>query len=156
MKAAFIYNFLKFVDWPEGKKAKNSQTLVIGVLGEEPYKTIRTILQDKTAQGFKIDVVQIKKEDLDHVKDVGHCDALFFSATVKCDTEEIVKQLGQYQILTISEKEGFLEDGGMINIFIKDKKVYFEINKGVLEKSRLKLRSKMLRLAKKIIEDEDK
>lgn len=155
VKAAFIYNFLKFVDWPQEMKAKGRKTLVIGVLGEKACKTVSKILQDKTAQGFTINVVSVSESDLKDPRKLAHCDTLFFTYKVKCDMKEVLKKIRQYKILTIGEKEGFLEDGGMINIFIKSKKVYFEINKVALERDGLKLRSKMLRLAKRVIMEDD-
>ena len=143
VKAAFLYNFAKFVQWPADAFRSSQSPLVLGVLGRNPFGSIlKQTLQGKTAQGrsFMIRTATDPKE-------IGFCHILFISASEQRRLGQILKGL-QGPVLTVSEIPRFAHQGGIINFYLADKKVRFEINLKKAEKVRIKIKSQLLRHAK--------
>ena len=173
VKAAFIYNFIKFIDWPEpapaepDKKADDTaKPITIGIIGENPFGKAFEALAKKKIQnrqviikhfgGFEKNSTKYKEggktkykyKDADALKD---CQVLFvgFSETKYC--KEIIDIIKDSSVLTIGETKDFLETGGIIGFVTEQKKVRFGVNLIAAEQAELKIRSKLLRLAKKVI-----
>jgi hypothetical protein len=238
VKAAFMYNFLKFVDWPEEKTAKSGNQIIIGILGQDPFGTAADILKDKKVEernvvlkrieGFQQlnDAAEKDKAELteklkaiskssityrdndgkivikpvdefnelknitdsaaraakiEELKKQGYlladpsksddikaiietfanrqfdilkkCHLLFICPSEKKYTKEIFDLIKSNGVLTVADTQGFLEAGGVVNFVIEDNKVRFDINLTASEKAGLKIRSQLLRLAKKVIKD---
>jgi hypothetical protein len=161
VKAAFMYNFLKFVDWPEEKTAKTGNQITIGIIGQDPFGTAADILKGKKVE--ERDVVLKRFDSLQQLKDAADanaqmdilkkCNLLFICQSERKNTKEIFDILKNNGVLTVSDTQGFLEDGGIVNFVIEDNKVRFDINLTASEKAGLKIRSQLLRLAKKVIKD---
>jgi len=167
VKAAFIYNFVKFVDWPEEKTADVNEPLKIGVFGKNPFENAFEKVKDTKIKGRKVaikyfqgfeEIEQTGKDKNKHIqktlKELGQCEVLFVCASEAESFKLIVKPLEQYHVLTISDAPGFLQRGGIINFVMEDKKVRFEINTASAERSKLQIRSKLLRLAKRVVEND--
>jgi hypothetical protein len=143
IKAAFLYNFVKFVDWPAQALPSSSNTLVIGVLGRNPFGSALNTLSGKTVKGKTLVVRQFSS-----VPEQGACHVLFISSSEQDRMKQLLDALRSSSILTVSETRGFAQSGGIINFVVQDEKVRFEINPAAAERARLNLSSDLLRLAK--------
>lgn len=147
IKAGFLYTFVKYVDWPEDVFEASSNAVVIGVLGKDPFGAVL----DTAVAGKKISgrVVQIKR--CLRVEEVGACHVLFVNESEKERLREILTSLRGKKILTVSEAEGFLQQGGQIQLVMEDGRVRFDINMEAARDAGLKLSSHLLRVARYLI-----
>jgi len=145
IKAAFIYNFAKFVDWPAQAFASTNAPMVIGLLGDNVFDGYITHL----ISGREINGHQLQFEKFDSLAQITNCQVLFISASEKNHLPKILDQLRGTSTLTISEKtDDFIGDGGMIYLFLDDEnKVRFQINNDAARKAGLTISSKLLSLA---------
>jgi hypothetical protein len=145
VKAAFIFNFAKFVEWPAGVFADAKSPLIIGIFGENPFgEDMERAVRNKTLNQRSITVKLCRTEE-----EARKCHVLFISASEKKRLQEILNVVGRTNILTVSETEGFVEGGGMINFFREGNKIRFQIEDETAKKAGLKIDSKLLGLAKK-------
>ena len=147
IKAGFIFNFAKFVEWPATAFAQPDSPIVIGILGMDPFGTIiDQIVQDKKigARGF---VVKRLKWGGD-VKELRDCKILFVSASEKAHIDEVVQIVKGQPILTVGETPGFAERGGIIRFTVEDNRVRFEINVEAAHQAELTISSRLLTLAR--------
>ena len=238
VKAAFMYNFLKFVDWPEGKMASNGNRIIIGIIGQDPFGSAADILKDKKVEDRNVVIKhfdgfqQLKEavendkteltgkikalsksqivyrdndgkivikpaDEFDELKSITdgaarekkieelkkrgfllidpskagdiktiidtiangqmealkQCHLLFICPSEKKNLSEIIDLVKDQGVLTVADTQEFLDTGGIVNFVIEDNKVRFEINLTASEKAGLKIRSQLLRLAKKVIKN---
>jgi hypothetical protein len=161
IKAAFLFNFFKFVDWPEEKTADSNEPFTIGVIGTEPFGKSLEPIKEKEVKGRKVVIKQIKnlkekessKNNKDAIEALRKCHLLFICSSEKENMVTIIEALKDSSVLTVGETAGFLESGGIINFLMEDKKVCFEINNFAAKQASLKIRSKLLRLARRVIEE---
>jgi len=162
VKAAFLYNFVKFVDWPAEETADVSQPIIIGILGADPFGDAFEPAKNAHVKGRKISVERFKsfeemRKDASQAESLLHnqidairkCHLLFICSSEKWHLEEIIESLKGAPVLTISELDDFAKSGGIIELMMEDGKVRFGVNLRVAEKADLKIRSQLLRLAKK-------
>jgi YfiR/HmsC-like len=144
IKAAFIYNFARFVDWPTQAFADATSPMTIGVLGENVFgDNLQQAIHGKMVKGHPLQFKQF-----DSVSDATNCQVLFISASEKSHLSRILARLRGTCVLTVSENtDNFIGDGGMINLKIVDQKVRFEINNDAAKKAGLTISSKLLSLA---------
>jgi hypothetical protein len=146
LKAAFLYNFTKFIEWPADAFGKEDAPVVVGVFGDEPFtQTLRTLLADKKAHGRPFTVRRLTKPE-----DAKACQILFFREAETRKMGAIYDTIKRMPILTVGESDEFLEQGGMFTLFFEDKQLRFEVNPATAENAQLTVSSKLLRLAKKI------
>ena len=144
VKAAFLFNFAKFVEWPEDRPEGDRSALVIGVLGVDPFGgALDAAVRDKTVNGRALSVKRFRE-----VKDLAPCQILFISASETRRLPEILSRLGGTPILTVGEPEAFTREGGIIRFVTEDNKVRFEINVEAAERANLRISSKLLALAR--------
>lgn len=142
VKAAFIYNFAKFVQWPP---ETTSSALVVGVLGDGPLgDPLVQIVNGKTVQGRELVVRRIRNDD-----DLRSCDIVFVGASEERRTADIVGSLRSRPVLTVGETPHFLRDGGMIRFLIERNRVRFQIDSQNADQAGLKISSQLLSLAKR-------
>jgi YfiR/HmsC-like len=143
IKAAFLYNFAKFVQWPSQVFSGPTSPIVIGVLGKNVFGgDLEKTIHDKVINGHPL---QFKKFDL--VTEATNCEILFISPSEKNHLPKILKGLRDANVLTVSETDHFTEDGGMINFVIEDNRIHFQINNDAAKKAGLTISSKLLNLA---------
>jgi hypothetical protein len=143
VKAAFLYNFSKFIEWPAGAFKDHLTPIGLYVLGSDPFGEALDSLKEKTVNGRKFVIRRIKRVE---EAEGGHI--LFISTSEKGRNKEILQSLGNTSILTVSEVERFCQIGGMINFVVMGDRVQFEINPESAQKRSLKISSQLLRLAK--------
>lgn len=140
VKAAFLYNFSQFVEWPEGVFATPDAPFVIGLSGANPFGSyLNQLVAGEKINGHPIVVRQIT--NISQVKD---CHILFINGS---NISEVLAATRQHSILTVSDAENFAARGGMIRFFIDNNKIRFQINPSVARAANLNISSKLLRLA---------
>ena len=142
IKAACIYNFVKFVDWPDRVLPANN-TLVIGVLGQSPVGSALTGLNGKSAKNRTLVVRQLSSPG-----EVRNCQVVFVSPSELGRLGQFVEAAHDASVLTVGDSDGFARAGGVINFIEQGNRVRFEINSAAAEKSKLTISSQLLRLAK--------
>ena len=143
VKAAFLLNFAKFVEWPSTTFADDKEPLCFGVLGANPFGTdLEQFLRDKTIGGRPLSVRECRT-----VEDGKKCQILFVSAAEAKRLPDILKALQGANVLTVGENDGFIESGGIINFISEANKIRFQINEAVAKAAGLKISSKLLSLA---------
>ena len=143
IKAAFIYNFARFVEWPTQTFAAANSPMIVGVLGKNDFgDNLAQIINGKEIRGHPLQFEEFKS-----VADATHCQVLFISKSEKSDFPKIISQLQGASILTVSETDNFINAGGMINLVIVEDKVRFQINNDAAKKAGLTISSKLLSLA---------
>src|SRR6202163_1992422 len=150
IKAGFIYNFAKFVEWPSAAFAEPESPIVIGVLGTDPFgDIINHVVEGKKigARGFVVRRFKWSKE-LKDSKDFTNCRILFVSSSEKMHFEEVVEAVKGLPILTVGEAPGFAERGGMIRLMLEDNRVRFEVNVEAAHEGNLNISSRLLTLAR--------
>jgi hypothetical protein len=141
VKALFLYNFAKFVDWPPDMHAG---PICVGILGDDPFgQVLDQTVKGQTVNGHGFVVKRLKRQE-----DGEGCQIVFVSASEKKRLRTILNGLKSCNVLTVGEVEGFAANGGVINFEIVDSKVRFEVNIDAAERAGLKLSSKLLSLAK--------
>lgn len=178
IKAAFIYNFIKFVDWPkeidkesEARSADETESITIGIIGTNPFgKAFEAVTKKKihnrkvvlkhfggfaknSARYRKDDETRYEYKDADALK---ACHVLFVGSSESKYCKEIIDIVKDSSVLTIGETKDFLEDGGIVGFVTEEKKVRFGINLIAAGRAELKIRSKLLRLAKRVIKQEER
>ena len=143
LKAAFLLNFAKFVEWPPAAFAEATSPIVLGVLGNNPFGDVleRTV-QDKAINSRSVLVKPFRSS-----VESTNCQILFISTSEKARLPEILASLRGASVLTVGEMDGFTEAGGIINFVRQGNKIRFQINESAAKKAGLKISSKLLSLA---------
>lgn len=144
IKAAFLVNFVRYVDWPERSFATADAPMTVCVLGDA---TPLAGIVGKIVRGHPLQVRTVAGADearTCHTLYVPDQDARRYVATLR--------GLQQQPVLTVGEGDGFIEAGGMIGLVHADTRLQFEVNLGVLQQAQLKASSQLLRLARNVIE----
>lgn len=143
VKAAFLFNFAKFVEWPPEAFPTADSPVVIGIVGSDPFGSILDDLtRDERINGRSILVRRLKWDD-----DIASCHLLFVSPSEWRQMPQLVARLDGTSVLTVGEHDGFATSGGMIHLAREDYRIRFEINLRAAERARLKISSKLLSLA---------
>lgn len=143
IKAAFLFKFIKFVEWPESSFSSDTEPIIIGVVGKDPFgRNLDDTISGKTVKNRPIVIKRFKRYE-----NIGRCHVLFISSSEKKRFFLILKQLMRRPVLTVSDTRNFARNGGMINLFTRNRKIRFQINLTSVETSGLKISSRLLRLA---------
>lgn len=147
VKAAFLYNFAKFVDWPPRAFAEAGSPLVIGLVGEDPLgEVLPALVRSEQVKGRPLEVRRLAPDG-----ELAGCHLLYLSRSEAARTQEILERVRQQPVLTVSDQEDFLAQGGMINFVLFRGTVRFEINAAAAQAARLKLSSKLLAVARAVV-----
>jgi hypothetical protein len=145
VKAAFLFHFARLTDWPAAALPEG-QAFVVAVVGRDPFgPALERVLENQTAHGRPLEVRRaVSVEELPrpaHIVFVGASDA-----------PQVARVLGELEgrpVLTVSERDGFCESGGVVNFLVTgDGRVRFEVNVRAAEASGLKMSSQVLKLAR--------
>jgi hypothetical protein len=147
IKAGFIYNFAKLVEWPTTAFSQQDSPIVIGILGDDPFGgTLDRIVADKkvNGRGFVIKRLRWGKD----LKDLKDCKILFISSSEREHIDSVVDTMKWLPILTIGDAPGFAKRGGIVNFTVEDNKVRFEVNVEAAKRADLTISSRLLTLAR--------
>jgi hypothetical protein len=166
LKAAFLYNFLKFVDWSKEKMGDANEPITLGIIGKDPFGQAFEPVKDKDVKDKKVVLKRLKgfeelktssagdeRQMQKYIETLRKCHLLFVCASESKSLKEILKHVKDQPVLTVGEMPGFLEAGGIMNFLMEDNKVRFEVNAAAAKHAKLKIRSQLLRLAKRVIEE---
>lgn len=143
LKAAYVLNFARYVEWPATTFGDAGDPVVIGIVGTDPFgKEMDQTIEGEPVQGRPLEVHRARRVD-----DLPPCHLVFF-----CDSESrrlrmTLKQLRNAPLLTVSDIPEFVDRGGMIGFIVVDEHIRFRINLGAAEQAGLRISSKLLRLA---------
>jgi hypothetical protein len=143
VKAAFLFNFAKFVEWPAKSFNGLGDSIRLCVLGDNPFGTA---LVDVIA-GKRINDRSLLAVRLVDAKDAGRCQVLFVSKPERKNLRPIMAMAESNGILTVGDWDNFALDGGMIGFRLDDGKVRLEINLKAAEQAQVQISSKLLNLA---------
>ncbi len=151
VKAAFIVNFTKFVEWPEAKAINKYNKIDVCVLGDSDILNSLQIF--KQASTSKLSIALVKENNLGNVS--AHCHILFISSSEESRLDEIFSVLKDQPVLTIGDFENFSERGGMMGFVIVNednvRKIKFIVNKKAATSAGLNIDSQLLEIALKVI-----
>lgn len=143
VKALFLVNFAKYVEWPATAFAGASAPIIVGVVGENNFGPhLEKAIDGKNVSGRAIQILSIDKDE-----DMARCHILFVSASEKRHLGEILNKVKALPVLTVGEAEPFLTQGGVINFTKKEGKVRLQIDLEAARKAKLQLSSKLLSVA---------
>ena len=140
VKAVFLFNFTQFVSWPSFALGANDSPFVIGVLGTDPFGAYL----DKVVEGERVGNHPIVVQRYADVKEVKACHILFINQNRPAD---VIRDLGNQSILTVSDSDGFAYEGGMVRFYVENNRIRLQINEKAAKAAGLTISSKLLRLA---------
>jgi len=149
VKAAFLFNFAKFIEWPASSFATSQSPFAICLLGQDPFGNIL----DDTLRGKAIGDRPIVTRRLKDKAETRSCQVVFVSSSESAHLAEIIGSMPGSKVLLVGETKGFAASGGTIEFTHEDNHVRFTINTDAADRSGLKFSSKLLALAK-IVHDE--
>ena len=142
VKSAYLYNFGKFVDWP-AKATSVGEFFPICALGDDNFgSTLETTIAGESINGKKVLVKRVAKP-----QDAVSCRILFISSSQQSRVKEILAELDNTSVLTVSDMPEFTRLGGMIQFVVEANKVRFEVNLTSAERTGLTLSSQLLKVA---------
>lgn len=142
IKATYLYNFAKFIEWPDGKFEK--YPIYLCVMGQESMvSNLKKLAKDKFVKNRPLEIRQTNSLD-----EARSCHILFIGAVETKNLPEILRKLRLEKILSVGDIPDFIEHGGQIQFFVKENKVGFEINLPAVELTGLKIDARVLNIAK--------
>lgn len=143
VKASFLYNFAKFVEWPSQDMVGLEGEVRLCVLGSDKTSAVLAEALDGQAAGKR----RVTVRTIDDLTSASWCRIIFVTKESDVEPEVIANSLGAASILTVGEIDEFAARGGMVNFISSDNKVRFEINEAAARRSGLKISSQLLRVA---------
>ncbi len=142
LKVAFLYNFARFSQWPEGSFPQTDSPFVLGVIGTVSFADALDVIREKSIQGRPVEI-----RTIDEPAELEGCHLLFIGSSEKARLPEIFLQARQWKVLTVAEMRDFASSGGVINFTKKARKVGFQINVAAAKQIGVKLGSELLKRA---------
>lgn len=147
VKAAFLFHFAQFVDWPAEAFKDGATPLTYCTVGEDPFHGAL----DVSMNGKMIGTRPVRVLHFKRAQDIQSCQILFLGTLEQKSISAALANIRGNPVLTVGETEHFAQDGGMIGFFLEDNKVRFEINLDAAECAKLKISARLLTLAKSVI-----
>jgi len=142
IKAAFLINFPKYVDWPAEAFAATNSPIVIAVLGETPVaEALQRLIMDRTINGRGLLLRRLAARE-----EIGACHVLFITAAELQRSPNLLAK-PRPSVLTVGESDNFLESGGVINLARRSQKIALEVNVPAAENAGIKISSKLLNIS---------
>ena len=143
VKAAYLYNFGRFIEWPTSVTPAKGDPFTICVLGQDPFgPALNTALADEAINGQNVVARRIPSPQA-----AVNCRILFISASEGDQLKQILAILGDASVLTVSDLPQFTQHGGMVQLVLDGNKVRFEVNLTPVERAHLAMSSQLLKVA---------
>ncbi len=149
LKAAFLYNFARLIDWPENTFKHNSDPFRLCLIGNDPFGAALESLHNKKVRGHPLTIQRHLR-----LNNIDQCQMLFISRQEEEQIPTILKTINHAPTLTISEVPLFAEKSGHIRFFLNNNKLSLEVNLNAINQSGLKISSRILSLAKIVSSEE--
>lgn len=147
VKAAYLFNFAKFVEWPPNTFSSADASLEICVMGLNPFgHALEDSIAGKTVSGRRIEISH--KADAAGARS---CQIVFIAVSDKQQIRQILPQLSDASVLTVGDTLGFNDDGGIINFVWDGDRIRFEANLDAAERAHLKISARLLSVAKAVV-----
>lgn len=149
VKAAYLYNFGKFISWPG---SKSGTSFPICVLGRDPFGSAL----DTTIAGDSIDDKKLVVKRISSTHEADDCRILFVSSSEATALKEILLSVQKLPVATVSDIPGFVNQGGMIEFVLRENRVKFKVNLAAARQSGLALSSQLLKVAVEVRDTQGK
>jgi hypothetical protein len=143
VKAAFLYNFAKFVEWPPGTFASSTDPIGICIVGQDPFGSAL----ENTVQGKKVGDRIFAVRRLPDTQQASQCQILFIGAAEWKRTRALLEAVKSPGVLTVGETDDFTVLGGIIGFRLDGPRVRIKVDLQTAERARLRISSKLLSLA---------
>lgn len=145
VKAAFLYRFTGYVDWPA--EALEQESFTIAVLGRsEVVDELQRLVPGRSIKNLPARVRRIER-----VKEIGNAQVLYVAAAYPERLKQVMQQLGSKPVLVVSDRPDGLEDGATVNFVTLDRRVRFEISIASANRAQLKIGAELLSLAARVL-----
>lgn len=141
VKAGFVYNFMKFTQWPQGR-----ETLRLCTPSEQALEGHLAQLHGKMVADRQVEVRQNMPS-----ADWTNCDVVFLAEVDAARAASLVRTLSGSPILSIGEGPSFADAGGMIGLYVNDSRMRFEVNLSAAQRAGITLNSQMIKLAAEVL-----
>ncbi len=143
LKAVFLYNFCRFIEWPASAFDSASDPIVIGIFGSDPFgPLLEEAVEGETSHGRPIRIERYRS-----IREIRGCQVLFIGAAESGRLNEVLSALAGTSTVTVGETADFVEQGGMIGLTTDQNRVRLVINPNTLRNANLNVSSKLLRVA---------
>jgi hypothetical protein len=148
VKAAYVYNFAKFVEWPARDFPSPTAPIALCVLDDPSFASeLNRIVKGKAVANHPVSVVPVQTPEQSR-----NCHVLFINSSHDGQSRHIIEVLRDTNVLTVGETKGFVENGGIINFVLQDDHVQFQVNHKAANDAGLSISSRLLALARVVIE----
>ena len=146
VKAAYLYNFAKFVEWPAGTFASPSDPIRLCILNSRSFQAqLNKIAGDRQIAGHPVLVIFVQ-----NAKQARGCHELFIYSSQSQEVLQIIDALRGTSVLTVGETNSFVEQGGMINFMVQGDHVQFQVNQKAALQAGLRMNSQLLSVARRV------
>ncbi len=143
LKAVFLYNFCRFIEWPKSAFASPNDPIVIGLIGEDPFgPLLNDAVKGEALRGRTIQIEHYRKPEA-----IGRCHLLFVGRSEMKRLDQILAAVDGRSVVTVGESDAFLDRGGMIALAAEGNRVRLHINPAMLRAASLDVSSKLLSVA---------
>ncbi len=142
IKGAFLYNLIKFVEWPP--VAGRSESVAICIYGRDAFDDVLDVVTKAKKGGPR----EVQVRQLTDIKEARGCHIVFIAESEARRTGDILREIGNASILTVGETASFLRDGGVVRFYVEGNRVRFQIDSVAAQLSGLKISAQLLSLAK--------
>ena len=143
MKAAFLFNFTKFIDWPDSAFSDVHAPIVLGIVGDDPFGSdLNQIVAGQMVKGRAISIRKYRFGE-----DLRHCHILFVSSSEQNHIPDILLSVQGASLLTVSDADRFADAGGMMQFVVEESRVHFIVNWDASTRVHLEISAKLLALA---------
>jgi hypothetical protein len=143
VKAAYLYNFGRFVEWPANISTSKDNPFKICVLGQDPFGPAL----DSTLAGETISGKSVVAKRISSLEESVNCQILFMSSSEDNRLNKVLGTLDKAGVLTVSDMPRFSQRGGMIQFVLEGERVRFEVNLAACQNAGLSLSSELLKVA---------
>jgi hypothetical protein len=143
VKAAFLYNFAKFVEWPPAAFLNSNDRISICVLGRNPFGSLLA----EAVEGKMVGTRTFKVSNISTAAEARSCHILFVSGSERKPAKVLLDEAKNPYLLTVGESTEFLAGGGVINLRVQDSRVRIEINREAARTAKFRISSRLLSLA---------
>jgi hypothetical protein len=143
IKAAFLVNFIRFVEWPAEAFKTATAPLVVGIVGQDPFDgALDQAVSKKTVNGRAVVI-----RHFSDAESARSCHVVFLAASEARRLSDVTSTVTSRGLLIVGESDGFAERGGIINFIVLDNHVRFQVNPSAATRAGLTISSKLLQLA---------
>jgi len=147
VKAAYLYNFAKFLTWPESSFASAEEPIHICVMGRDDFGgSVDAVISGKNVRGRSLALWKLRGDGVDDRK-AGSCHILFVSSSEQGRESYIFASIKGRSVVTVGEVEGFAGIGGMLNYVARGTKLRFQLNRKVAEDAGIGVSARLVKIA---------